>query len=93
MTQLYYLSKPARPNHGIIRMRYGGRPSWVFLEQCEDGLAVLCKPAVLYVTLIRDGSMVKIRAIRFKKQENLNSWVSSHLNGLRSEGYDVHYMD
>lgn len=92
MAQLYYLSTPL-PSRGVVRMRYAGRPDWAFFEQCEDGLALLCKPAVLYVTLTQDGSVTKIRAIRFKKQENLNSWVSSHLNGLRSEGYDVHYMD
>lgn len=93
MAQLYYLSRPTSPNRGTVRMRYGGRPDWAFFEQCEDGLAFLCKPAVLYVTLVQEGAVTKIRAVRFKKQENLNAWVSSHLTGLRSEGYDVHYMD
>lgn len=93
MADLYYLSRPTSPNRGTVRIRHGGRPDWAFFEQCEDGLALLCKPAVLYVTLVQEGAVTKIRAVRFRKQENLNSWVSSHLSGLRSEGYDVHYMD
>lgn len=94
MTNIYFLSKPTTNCRGVIRMRYGGRPSWAFLERCEDGLALLSKPAVLYVTLVdRLGCAQKLRAVRFRKQESLNNWVTQYTHGLRKEGYDVSYMD
>lgn len=92
MNEVYYIGHN-KASRGTVRMSYGGRPAWAFLAQCEDGLALLCKPAILYVSLVQYGEVRKVRVLRFKKQHSLNSWVSTHLSGLRSEGYNVHYMD
>lgn len=92
MSEVYYMTTKHAPQ-GTVRIRYGGRPSWAFFERCEDGFALLCKPAVLYVTLLQYGQVCKARAIRFRSQHNLNNWVSQNLSGLRAEGYNVHYMD
>jgi len=92
MADVYFMGHD--PNRlPLVKFRYGGRPSWAFLEQCEDGFALLCKPAVVYVSLIENGSVCKVRAIRFRKQENLNAWIATNLSGLRSEGYNVRYVD
>lgn len=95
MADLYFLSKPiASRLNGYVRMKYKGRMAWAFCELCEDGFTFLSKPAVLIVRL-QDvyGMTQKVRVLRFRKHENLNAWVSHHIQGLREEGYDVSYMD
>jgi hypothetical protein len=94
MAELYFMSKPTNIHRGRIRMNYKGPLAWAFLEWCEDGFTFLSKPFVLVVRLQDNNKITqKIRVIRFRKQENLNAWVSQHLQGLREEGYDVSYMD
>ena len=94
MAELYFMSNPNYFHRGRIRMNHKGRLAWAFLERCEDGFTFLSKPAILVVKLQdNNGITQKIRVLRFRKQENLNTWVSQHLQGLREEGYDVSYVD
>lgn len=94
MSDIYFMGNPAYPSRGRITMVCKGRLSWAFCERCEDGFTLLSKPSVLVVRLLNpSGVMQKLRVLRFRKQENLNTWVSQHLQGLREDGYDVSYVD
>lgn len=95
MSDIYFMSHPnVTQAKGFVHIRNKGRLGWAFCELCEDGFTFLSKPTVLIVRLLNEkGLTQKVRVLRFRKQENLNDWVSDNVYGLRKEGYNVSYVD